>query len=60
MFIDLPSDDYIPDKVEEICRDIGRHGGFTRYPDIFLMLEEYIQDNIIKFLPEERDYDIND
>ena len=57
---DLPYDDYIDDKVQEICKSIAKEGYQSNFKDIFMVIHEYIEENITKFLPEPRDYDIND
>lgn len=41
---------FIEETVKDICKDI------TKFPAIFDVLYEYIEDNIEKFLPE-RSYD---
>ncbi len=52
MIINNIPEDYISDKVQEICKSIAKEGEQSSFSDIFLMVYEHIQDNIEKFIPE--------
>ncbi len=58
MLINTIPESFIENKVQEICKSISKEGEQSSFTDIFLMIHEYIQDNLEKFLPE-KDYDIN-
>lgn len=53
MIIDSLPEDYIENKVQEICRYISKEGQSSSFKDIFSMIYEHIEDNIEKFLPEQ-------
>lgn len=52
MIINNLPEDYIDNKVQEICRSIWKEGSDTSHYDIFLSIYEYVKDNIYKYLPE--------
>ncbi len=52
MIINQLPEDFITYKVQEICNNISKEGEQSSYSSIFMMLYEYIEDNIEKFIPE--------
>lgn len=50
---------FISDKIQEICSDIASKAEITSFHEIYDLLYEHIEDDILKFKDKEgEDYDI--
>lgn len=52
MIINKLPEDYIENKVQEICRNIWKEGQQTSHYDVFMSIYEHVKENIFKYLPE--------